>query len=166
MAFSTTDISLDVLVCRHGGMDNKFVIVSLSSHLDVAFHTRLMRGSQGFTASYEAVDSKFTGDTFNCFLYYFPYYHFFVINIIIIIRKVNKSRFIFFLLPWMSCSTLILPNININVLHTVFFTFSIFLKTRICLIITESFFGWLFALFSWPWYLIQPWHCNEKVSAW
>ena len=123
MAFSTKDISLDVLVCRHGGMDNKFAMASLSSHLDVAFHTRLMRESQGFTAFYEAVDRKFTGDTFNRFYYYFHHHHFLSLISLLSLGKWGNQGSFSLLLPWVSCSTLILPKIRINVLHTVFSTF-------------------------------------------
>ena len=55
------------------------------------------------------------------------------------------------------------PNIIMHILHTVLYTFPKVLTRRICLTI-KGFFGcWSFFLFSWPYCVIQRWHCEEKI---
>ena len=56
-------------------------------------------------------------------------------------------------------------NFHPNILHAVLFTFPKVLTSRICLTITSFLSWWQFALFSWPFYLIQRWNCKEKLDA-
>ena len=55
------------------------------------------------------------------------------------------------------------PNIIMHILHTVLYTFPKVLTRRICLTIKGFFGWWSFFLFSWPYCVIQRWHCKEKI---
>ena len=57
------------------------------------------------------------------------------------------------------------PNINMDILHTVFYTFPKVLARRVCLSIKRMFSLWSFPLFSWPYCVIQGLSCWEKFDA-
>ena len=57
------------------------------------------------------------------------------------------------------------PNINMDILHTVLYTFPKVLTRRISLTINSLFHCWSFPLFSWPLCVIHGWYCREKFDA-
>ena len=57
------------------------------------------------------------------------------------------------------------PNINMDILHTVFYTFPKVLTRRVCLSIKRMFSLWSFPLFSWPYCVMQGLYCWEKFDA-
>ena len=54
------------------------------------------------------------------------------------------------------------PNISMQVLHTVLYTFHILLPRRIHLLIKSFLSLQSLPSFSWPWYLIQGWYYWKK----
>ena len=69
------------------------------------------------------------------------------------------------LLYWCICFNLLHPNISMHILDAVIDTFCKVLTRRICFIIKSLFSWWSFSLFSWPYWLIQEWYCQEKLYA-
>ena len=56
------------------------------------------------------------------------------------------------------------PNISMQILHTVLYTFPRELTRRICVTIKIFFQWWLYPLFLWPYCVIWGWYCREKLD--
>ena len=57
------------------------------------------------------------------------------------------------------------PNISVNILETVLYTFPMVLTRRISSPINRFSRWWSFTLFLWPKCLIQQWYCKEKFDT-
>ena len=66
---------------------------------------------------------------------------------------------------WGRKDLITLYTLSLHILLTVLYTFLQVLSRRICFTINSFLSWWSFHLFSWHWWVIQGWHCKEKLGA-